>query len=513
MNDKADKNEKAEKKPKQKKAPRTVARVNKGFRDVFADVLTGRMQLLDRIRRVYERYGFQPLETPALEYLDVLGKFLPESEQPDAGVFAFRNDDDEWVALRYDLTAPLSRVVAQYQNDLQRPFRRYQAGPVWRMEKPGPGRFREFWQFDFDTVGASSMMADAECCCIMADALESIGVSTGQYLVQVNNRKVLDGVIESCGVTDDDTTPAGAPLKLNVMRTIDKLDKVGLDGVRLLLQKGRKDESGDFTPGCGLKDEQVDVVIRYFQSRAATRAETCDRMLAAVGESAAGREGVEELREIDRYLTALGYAEDRVIFEPTVVRGLAYYTGPVFEAVLTVETVDEDGKPKQFGAVMGGGRYDDLVTRFTGQAVPAVGASMGVDRMLSALQFIGRLDDLRPRDAGVQVLVTVMDKARRGDYLLLAKQLREAGIGTDVYMGNKPIGQQVKYADRLKIPFAVVAGSDEFDRGVWQVKDLALGEQLSANIDDPKEFARAAQSEVPASELIARLKELIAARG
>ena len=496
-------------KQKQKKPSRTAPRINKGFRDVFADVLQGRMQLLDRIRAVYERYGFQPLETPALEYLDVLGKFLPEADQPDAGVFAFRNDDEEWVALRYDLTAPLSRVVAQYQNDLQRPYRRYQAGPVWRMEKPGPGRFREFWQFDFDTVGASSMMADAECACVMAEAMEALGVSRGQFIVRVNNRKVLDGVIEACGVTDDDTTPGGGPLKLNILRTIDKLDKVGQAGVVELLQKGRKDESGAFIPGCGLTDDQAKVVTGYLDTRADTRTAVCDALAVLIGDSKLGGEGVAELREIDGYLTALGFGEDRVVFDPTVVRGLAYYTGPVFEAALTIETADENGNQKEFGSVMGGGRYDDLVTRFTGQAVPAVGASMGVDRMLAALQFIGRLDDLRAGNTGSKVLVTVMDKSRRADYLKLAQQLREAGISAEVYMGNKAIGQQMKYADRLKIPFAVVAGSEEFDRGVWQLKDLALGEKLSAEIDDPKEFARAAQQEVPADELIATLQKLI----
>ncbi|MDK9698816.1 MAG: histidine--tRNA ligase [bacterium] len=499
------------------KANRTVPRLYKGFRDIFAADLQMRNWMIDRIRTVYERYGFAPLETPAIEYVDVLGKFLPEADQPDGGIFSFRNEDQDWIALRYDLTAPLSRVVAQYP-ELPRPFRRYQVGPVYRFEKPGPGRFREFYQFDFDTVGASSMMADAEVCMIIAETLEALGIERGQYLVKVNDRKILSGVLESAGLLEytKDVTYKGSNgeevtktiTAADILRSIDKLDKIGIPGVKQLLSGGRRDQSGDFTPGCQLSDEAIAVIEAYLNTQGATRLAVCDQWEKIVGESKIGLEGVAELREIDGILSALGIDESQVIYDPTIVRGLAYYTGPVFEAVLTFPIFDEKGEEKQFGTVFGGGRYDSLIERFTGQKVAATGASVGVDRLLAALKLLGKVPN---RSSTAQVLVTVMDKKSGAEYAKIAKELREAGINAELFTGNGNIGKQLKYADHCNIPFALIAGENEFAAGEVQIKDLWLGKELSEQIAGREEWRRdrPAQSTVKREELVAFLKEAL----
>lgn len=457
------------------KVQRPVPRILKGFRDITAAHVRAREGMIARIREVYERYGFAPLETPALEYVDVLGKFLPEADSPSGGIFAFRDEDEEWVALRYDLTAPLSRYVAMNFQDLPKPFRRYQVGPVYRVEKPGPGRFREFYQFDFDSVGTSSMIADAEACMIMGDTLEALGIERGQYIVRVNNRKVLNGVLESLG----GGTALSQRTALDILRCIDKLDRLGLPGVSLLLGPGRKDESGAFSKGLGLRQEQIDRIVEYLAIKTDTRARVCDHLERLVAGSAVGAEGVNELRQIDEALSGGGYGVDRVCFDPTVVRGLEYYTGPVFEAVLTFEIVDEDGEKRQFGSVFGGGRYDDLVERFTGQKVPATGASIGVDRLLSALLTLGKI----PLDASpAKVLVTRLDKDLTAEYQKMVVELRSAGLNAELYVGNQDIKKQFKYASQSGKIVAVVMGSDELAKGEVSIKDLVQGEELSKEV-------------------------------
>jgi histidyl-tRNA synthetase len=496
---------------------RPAARNVKGFRDLFSGDLLLKQRMIDTVRTVYERYGFVPLETPAVEFVDVLGKFLPEQQTPEGGIFAFRNPDaspaappddpDLWLSLRYDLTAPLARVVAQY-SQLQRPFRRYQIGSVWRYEKPGPGRYREFIQFDFDSVGVPSVAADAEACMVMCDVLEALGFARGEYAVKVNDRKIMQGILEACrlGETNinDEKSKAAA-----VLRAIDKLDRVGLPGVRELLGAGRKDASGDVTAGAGLAPAQIALIEAYLVARGATRAETCTRLTALVGETPAGKAGIEELSEIDRLLTSQGYADDRVSFDPSVIRGLSYYTGPVFEGLITREVLDEQGRPTQFGTVFGGGRYDGLVERFTGQQVPATGASIGVDRLLAAMSLL-KADERRAATA--QVLVTVMDRARMPEYLGAARRLREAGINTEVFMGEGRIGNQLKYADKLDIPLAIVAGGLEFERSVFQVKDLRLGRALSGSIAAHDEWKKSqpAQREVAAKDLVSEVRRMLA---
>ena len=490
---------------KQKKQPRPKAITPKGFRDYFGAEVDERKHMLDQIAAVYHRYGFDALESSAVETVEALGKFLPDVDRPNEGVFAWQEfdekDNGDWMALRYDLTAPLARVYAQHRNDLPTPYRRYAMGPVWRNEKPGPGRFRQFYQCDADTVGTASMAADAEICAMLADTLETVGIPRGDYLVRVNNRKVMNGVLEVMGVGE-------GPERDAVLRTIDKFDKVGESGVRELLGKGRLDASGAYIDGVGLSEEQAEPVLAFLTSKGATAEETLTNLRAAVGESAIGAEGIAELEQIADLLAAQGYGPDRIEIDPSVVRGLGYYTGPVFEAELTFEIQDEKGRPRQFGSVAGGGRYDDLVKRFTGQAVPATGVSIGVDRLLAALRAKGRMGG----KAVGPVVVTVMDKSRLADYQSMVSDLRNAGIRAEVYLGNpKNFGNQLKYADKRNSPVAVIAGSDEFDAGKVQIKDLVLGAKIaeSATLEEWKE--RPSQFECDRADMVAKVREIIEA--
>ncbi|MDQ2091702.1 histidine--tRNA ligase [Marimonas arenosa] len=484
---------------KQKKAPRPKAVTPKGFRDYFGPEVTERAEMLSKIAAVYHAYGFDALESSALETLDALGKYLPDVDRPHAGVFAWEENDDGWVALRYDLTAPLARVYAQHRNDLPTPYRRYAMGPVWRNEKPGPGRYRQFYQCDADTVGAASVAADAEICAMLSDALETVGIPRGDYIVRVNNRKVLNGVLEAMGVTDEEQAA-------DVLRTIDKFDKVGEDGVRELLGKGRLDASGAYIDGVGLTPEQSEPVIAFLTSKGATNEETLSNLTTAIGESLIGAEGVAELQEIAALLAAQGYGLDRIVIDPSVVRGLGYYTGPVFEAELTFEILDDKGRTRQFGSVAGGGRYDDLVKRFTGQAVPATGVSIGVDRLLAALREKGRIEN----HARGPVVVTVMDRDRMADYQAMVGELRGAGIRAEVYLGNpKNFGNQLKYADKRQSPVAVIEGGDEKAKGVVQIKDLILGAKIAENATHEEWKERPSQFEVSRDQLVAKVQEIL----
>ena len=492
---------------KDKPARRPRAETPKGFRDYFGAEVTERKAMLDRIAAVYHRHGFDPLETSAVETVEALGKFLPDVDRPNEGVFAWQEEDQDWLALRYDLTAPLARVAAQYRNDLPSPYRRYAMGPVWRNEKPGPGRFRQFYQCDADTVGSASVAADAEICGMLADALEEVGIPRGDYVVRVNNRKVLNGVMEVAGVLDPADPERFAHERGIVLRAIDKIDRLGEGGVRALLGAGRKDESGDFTKGAGLSDAQADVVMAFMSARRISNDVTLGALGDLVRGSDTGAEGVAELAQIAALLDAQGYGPDRIIIDPGVVRGLGYYTGPVFEAELTFEILDEKGRPRQFGSVAGGGRYDDLVKRFTGQAVPATGVSIGVDRLLAALRAKGRVAG----DAAGPVVVTVMDRDRMADYFAMAGELRAAGIRAEVYLGNpKQFGNQLKYADKRASPVAVIQGSDEAARGVVILKDLVLGAQIAASATLEEWKDRPAQVEVPRADLVAAVRRMLA---
>ncbi|WP_395005178.1 histidine--tRNA ligase [Cypionkella sp.] len=490
-----------------KPARRPRAETPKGFRDYFGAEVTERKAMLDAITGVYHRYGFDPLETSAVETVESLGKFLPDVDRPNAGVFGWQEEDADWLALRYDLTAPLARVAAQYRNDLPSPYRRYAMGPVWRNEKPGPGRFRQFYQCDADTVGASSVAADAEICAMLSDALEVVGIPRGDYVVKINNRKVLNGVMEVAGVLDPSDPGRFEDERGIVLRAIDKMDRLGEAGVRALLGAGRKDESGDITAGAGLSEAQADVVMGFVSAKRESGAQTVARLRELVAASAIGLEGVEELETIAALLAAQGYGPDRIVIDPGVVRGLGYYTGPVYEAELTFEILDEKGRKRQFGSVAGGGRYDDLVKRFTGQAVPATGVSIGVDRLLAALRAKGRVGV----EAAGPVVVTVMDRDRMADYMAMVGELRAAGIRAEMYLGNpKNFGNQLKYADKRGAPIAVIQGGNEAEAGVIILKDLILGAKIaqSATLEEWKD--RPAQVEVARAGLVAAVQRMLA---
>jgi histidyl-tRNA synthetase len=486
---------------KVKKQPRPKAETPKGFRDYFGAEVSARKAMLDKISEVYHLYGFEALESSAVETVEALGKFLPDVDRPNEGVFAWQEDED-WLALRYDLTAPLARVFAQHRNDLPTPYRRFAMGPVWRNEKPGPGRFRQFYQCDADTVGASSVAADAEICSMLSDTLEAVGISRGDYIVRVNNRKVLNGVMEVAGLAGDDK----AAERGIVLRAIDKLDRLGVSGVRALLGEGREDESGDVTKGAGLADEQAEIVMGFMDAKRDSGAATTARLLELVQGSDVGLTGVQELETIAELMAAQGYNSDRVEIDPSIVRGLGYYTGPVYEAELTFEIKDEKGRPRQFGSVAGGGRYDDLVKRFTGQEVPATGCSIGVDRLLAALQAKGRIDTATKGP----VIVTVMDRDRMAAYQSMVGELRAAGIRAEVYLGNpKNFGNQLKYADKRDSPVAIIEGSEEAERGVLQIKDLVLGAKIAETATHEEWKDQPAQREVSRTDLVAEVRKIL----
>jgi len=493
---------------KQKKPQKLKARLPRGFVDRDAADIRAVNEMTAKIRTVYEHYGFDPVETPLFEYTDALGKFLPDADRPNEGVFSLQDDDDQWMSLRYDLTAPLARHVAENFNEIQLPYRTYRAGYVFRNEKPGPGRFRQFMQFDADTVGAAGVQADAEMCMMMADTMEALGIARGDYVIRVNNRKVLDGVLEAIGLGGDDK--AGA--RLTVLRAIDKLDKFGPEGVRLLLGAGRKDESGDFTKGAGLNEEQIGKVLFFVGIR--DYFESAADLAKLVEGTARGGEGVDELNQIGHLVTSAGYGPDRIKIDPSVVRGLEYYTGPVFEAELQFAVTNEKGEKVVFGSVGGGGRYDGLVSRFMGQPVPATGFSIGVSRLMTALKNLGKLGQ---EEVVAPVLVTVMDGdiESMGRYQRFTQELRAAGIRAEMYQGNwKKFGNQLKYADRRGAPVAVIQGGDERAEGLVQIKDLIEGKRLSGEIEDNTTWreARVAQVSVPEAELVARVREILDAQ-
>jgi histidyl-tRNA synthetase len=493
---------------KPKKPQKLRARLPRGLADRGPAEIAATRAMVEKIRAVYELYGFEPVETPAMEFTDALGKFLPDQDRPNEGVFSFQDDDEQWISLRYDLTAPLARYVAENFDALPKPYRSYRAGYVYRNEKPGPGRFRQFMQFDADTVGSASPAADAEMCMMAADTMEALGIPRGSYVVKVNNRKVLDGVLEAIGLGGDDN----AGRRLTVLRAIDKLDRLGEQNVRLLLTTGRKDESGDFTKGASLDDEAAAYVLSVVTFSPFVKSgpsETIDGWNRRLEENEA-KQGFRELDEIHLLVTAAGYGPDRIRIDPSVVRGLEYYTGPVYEVELTLETKDEKGRPVSFGSVGGGGRYDGLVSRFRGEPVPATGFSIGVSRLQAALTMLGTIDTAPEFGP---VVVTVFDRDRVADYQKMVAVLRSEKIRAELYLGNpKNMGNQLKYADRRNSPCVIIQGSDEKARGEVQIKDLIDGAKAAAAIASNQEWreARPAQFSCREDEIVAKVRDVLA---
>ncbi len=488
---------------------RPLARNPRGFADRRGRDLTAERRIVRQVSEVYERWGFEPLETPAFEYADALGKFLPDADRPNEGVFALQDDagSDEpggWMALRYDHTAPLARFAAQSWETLPKPFRRYAYGPVWRNEKPGPGRFREFWQCDADTVGSDRAEADAEIIAMGCEGLRAAGLAEGQAQIRVSNRKLFDGLFDAGGVTQPGQ-------RLTALRAIDKFDRLGWEGVHALLGEGRLDESGDYTRGAQLP-AKVTAAIEAFLASAGTpglsRADTLDAVARSGDLGAAGETALAELAAVDRALSAMGVRQEAVTFDPTIVRGLEYYTGAVFEAELLLDTTDDKGRPVRFGSIGGGGRYDDLVARFTGQSVPATGFSFGVSRLASALRAAGRGGEDAVRGP---VVVIVFSEADMAHYLAAVAELRGAGIAAELYLGRAGMKAQMKYADRRGAPAAVILGGDEIAAGQVTIKDLDAGRAAAAGITDNEAWKaeRPGQATLPRADLVAAIRRII----
>ena len=479
-----------------------LARKPRGFPDKRESLIHSQAGLVETITGVYRQWGFEALETSAFEYADALGKFLPDDDRPNAGVFAIQDDDEQWMSLRYDLTAPLARFVAEAGQSLGKPFRRYAAGPVWRNEKPGPGRFREFWQCDADTIGAPGYHADAEMIAMGAEALRAVGMAPGEFVIRVNTRRLLNGVLDGVGATSADT-------RLAILRALDKLDRLGAEGVADLLGAGRMDESGDYTKGAGLGASEVTRVLAFAQAGADTRAETLANLVKATGDTEEGKAGLVELEAIAKALEALGAPEGDVVIDPSVVRGLEYYTGPVYEAELLREVTGEDGKTYRIGSIGGGGRYDDLVARFTGETVPATGFSIGISRLAAAMQIMGETKKL---DGPVVVLN--FDKEDPTSALQLATELRRAGIRAEAYMGASGMRPQMKYADRRSSPAVVMVGEDELAKGTVTIKDLEMGALKAKAIKSNEEYreARPGQFEVPRAEMVEAIRKITEAQ-
>ena len=489
---------------------RPEARAPRGFIDKRARQIAIERRLIETVTRVYESFGFEALQTPAFEYADALGKFLPDSDRPNVGVFALQDDDDQWMALRYDLTAPLARFAAQNWEGLPKPFRRYAFGPVWRNEKPGPGRLREFMQCDADTVGSDRPEADAE---IVALAVAGFAAAGVPAQLRINNRKLLNGLLSSLGVTAGDQQMA-------VLRAIDKLDRLGLPGVEQLLGGGRKDDSGDFTKGAGLNGAAIQPVLDFVTAArseaglsGAGRSVVLDRLAAVLANSAEGQAGLDDLSRIATALTALGVSDEAATFEPSIVRGLEYYTGAVFEAELLLETRDEKGEMVRFGSVGGGGRYDDLVARFTGERIPATGFSFGVSRLAAALALVESGNAVREqggRERGPIVIIN-FSEADMGAYFKLAADIRAAGMAVEVYLGKAGMKAQMKYADRRLSPAVAMLGGDELNAGTVTIKDLDLGRDLALQISDNKQWkeARPGQVTLPRDLAINHLKSIV----
>ncbi len=482
---------------------RPEARSPRGFADKRSQQIAIERRLITTVSRVYEDFGFEALQTPAFEYADALGKFLPDSDRPNVGVFAQQDDDEQWMALRYDLTAPLARFAAQNWETLPKPFRRYAFGPVWRNEKPGPGRLREFMQCDADIVGTDRPEADAEMIALAVAGYKALDVPA---LLKVNNRRLLNGLLGDLGL-------ASAAQTLGVLRAIDKLDRLGPKGVELLLGAGRKDDSGDFTKGAGLDTGAIDAVMAFLDAgrdddgRMRGRSHVLDDLSSVLVNSAEGMAAIEELSRIDTVLTAMGVADEDAIFDPTVVRGLEYYTGPVFEAELLLETRDDKGNVVSMGSVGGGGRYDDLVARFTGERVPATGFSFGVSRLAAALTLAqGAAKAAR----GPVVIINFSDNDM-GAYFRLAADIRAAGMAVEVYLGRSGMKAQMKYADRRLSPAAVMLGGDELANDTVTIKDLDLGREIAMQISDNKAWreGRPGQVTLPRDQAIKHLKSIM----
>ena len=476
-----------------KKTFKPTSELPNGFADRQEEELLIRDLLISNIKKIMSKYGFQYLETPSFEYTDSIGKFLPDKDRPSEGVFSFE-DEKKWLSLRYDLTAPLARYAAKNFDSLPRPFKRFQLGTVWRNEKPGPGRFREFLQFDADYIGTNNLFSDAELCFLISEILNSCGLEKSEFIIKISNRKLSKGLLEKLNITDEQKQSI-------TLRAIDKLDRVGVEGVQYLLGKGRKDKSGDFTKGAELEESQIKEIIKFLNIK-----NLSDKNFEKIREIAADNEsmnnGIKELELMEKYFLLFNFTN--YIFDPTVVRGLEYYTGPIFEANLTFGVKNNKGQEIEFGSVGGGGRYDDLVKRFNNQDCPSTGISVGLDRLIYAILQKNKIKAEKKNP----VLICVFDEKYMDFYIKILNVLRSKNISAEIYSGSSNIKSQFKYADRRGCDFVILCGDDEVSKNVVTIKNLNVGKQMSENIKDRSEWKQSseAQKTVAFDQLLNEIK-------
>jgi histidyl-tRNA synthetase len=420
-----------------------------GFVDRQEKELLVRDFIISKIKEVMIIYGFQYLETPSFEYAESIGKFLPDKDRPDEGVFSFQ-DENKWLSLRYDLTAPLARYVAKNYLEIPKPFKRYQLGTVWRNEKPGPGRFREFLQFDADYVGTKSLRADAELCVMVSEILEKCGLNKEEYIIKISSRKITEELFKKINIDNNEQ-------KLIALRALDKIDRLGWDGVKQLLGEGRKDKSGDFTQGANLSSSNIDIIEKE------------------LGKKLPETEDLLEILKIFNDYDFINYE-----FDPSIIRGLEYYTGPIFEVNLKFDVKNTKGQVIQFGSIGGGGRYDNLVNNFGNFEAPATGVSIGLDRLVYALmqkkEF--KINQSKP------IVICIFDKNLMKNYIKLQTTLRDAGISVEIYPGENKLKKQMEYANKIKSPAVILYGEDEIKSGKLTLRDLNSGKEKSIAIKE-----------------------------
>ena len=434
------------KKEKNNKPPKELPL---GFVDRQEKELLVRDFIILNIKEIMIRYGFQYLETPSFEYSDSIGKFLPDKDRPDEGVFSFQ-DENKWLSLRYDLTAPLARYVAKNYLEIPKPFKRYQLGTVWRNEKPGPGRFREFLQFDADFVGTKSLQADAELCVMISEILEKCGLNKEEYIVKISSRKITEELFKKINIDNNDQ-------KLTVLRALDKIDRLGWVGVKQLLGEGRKDKSGDFTKGANLSSSNINAIEGELKKKSPE---------------------TEDLKEILKLFKDYNFTNFE--FDPSIIRGLEYYTGPIFEVNLKFDVKNNKGQVIQFGSIGGGGRYDNLVNNFGNYEAPATGISIGLDRLVYALM---QKKEFKVKQSK-PVVICIFDKNSMKEYIGLQTSLRNAGISAEIYPGESKLKKQMDYANKIKSPAVILYGEDEIKSNKPTLRDLSTGKEKSIEIKE-----------------------------
>ena len=420
-----------------------------GFDDRQEKELLIRDFVISNIKEVMVKYGFQYLETPSFEYTESIGKYLPDKERPGEGIFSFK-DEGKWISLRYDLTAPLARYVAQNYNEIPKPFKRYQLGTVWRNEKPGPGRFREFLQFDADYVGTKNLQADAELCVLISEVLEKCGLNKNDYIVKISSRNLTDKLFEKLKIKSKEQISI-------TLRALDKMDRLGWDEVKKLLSEGRKDKSGDYTKGANLSNDQIKIIEETLKNESPE---------------------TEDIKEIIKIFESYKFKNYK--FDPSVIRGLEYYTGPIFEVNLNFEVKNSKGQTIQFGSIGGGGRYDNLVSNFGNLDSPATGISIGIDRFVYAL--------MQKKDFNINrispVVISVFDKNNNNEYIEILNKLREANISSEIYPGDGKLKKQMEYANKINSPFVIFYGDDEIKKKEVKLRNLKTGEEASIKIEN-----------------------------